>query len=1161
MENAMKKNNKLTDAQPAKLSKQKEKTQPFKKADTLRLIHELQTHQIELELQNEALIQARAEVEEVSRQHSDLYNFAPVGYFTLARDGTIRNVNLAGANLLGMERANLIDRRMGLFVSDEFRPIFTNFLEKLLSGAGKETNELAFLKNGNKLLWVRLEASCFEGGQESRVVLVDISERVQAEKALRESENRYRELIEFAVDGILIGSKDGIIIGANSYMLNLTGRTLDNLIGNHVNILFSPDELKRVPFQFDLLQKGETVMNERNLIRPDEKVIPVEMHTKMMTNGTYQSIYRDITERNQADEALRISEERYHAMVSNVPVVMFVTDQKGIFTLSEGKGLEKLNLQPGQVVGLSVFDVYRDYPSILNALKSALAGHSQRIVVEVQGSVFDAHFSCMFDQHGKVLNVIGVSIDITEQVQAQEALKQNEALYHLLADHMTDVIWLRDLNLNLTYVSPSEEKIRGYTLAELQQFPFDQLLTPASVQLAMELFTVEIPKVLADPAYSPVVTREFEFYKRDGTLHSVESKMSIIRDESGNPLSILGQDRDIIERKQMEKMLRESELRNRAMVEAIPDLMFVQNRKGVYLDYHATNHQLLVAPPEYFLGRTTREVVPSAQVDALQFKFELAFQTSEIQSHEYALDLADGTHYFEARMNAYDDDRLLSIVREVTDSKLVQQKLKVLEEFQRVLLDAAELTTILLLDCTGTILIANKLATQHIGKQLSEIMGVSIHNLYSKEIADLKMEQINKVCRTAVAVHFEDFRGGKWSENSLYPILDTTGKVARIAVYARDITERKLNEKLLRKSEQRYRALAEASHDFIYVIDSDDRIIYANSYVSMQFGVEPDALVGQLRSRWFGTFDANDMREKLDRVFETGSPVYTETETIFSGSILYLSTWLIPLENQNGVVDSVLGVSRDISELKKLENSLKITNQELEAKVEKRTDELRVSHNDLHKLTHQIVVAQEDERRRISRELHDEAGQSLIGLRFSMDAIYRELPANLGDLRRRMAKALTLIDQAVKRIRALAYNLRPPMLDLMGVNLGIKELCREYSEQTGIEVEYFGIDFENLQDEISISLYRFVQEALTNVAKHARASKVQVTLEYQNEMIKVSVQDNGRGIPADMNNKGLGMVGIKERFDNLGGWMELKPVIPSGSQLLVYLPWKNITEM
>jgi signal transduction histidine kinase len=298
----------------------------------------------------------------------------------------------------------------------------------------------------------------------------------------------------------------------------------------------------------------------------------------------------------------------------------------------------------------------------------------------------------------------------------------------------------------------------------------------------------------------------------------------------------------------------------------------------------------------------------------------------------------------------------------------------------------------------------------------------------------------------------------------------------------------------------------------------------------------------------------------LEKVFETGSPHYGEIEIVFPRGAVYLSTWLVPLKDQNGVVDNVLGVSRDISELKKLENSLKTTNQQLEAKVEERTAELRVSHKDLRKLTHEIVAAQEEERRRISRELHDEAGQSLIGLRFSLDAVYRELPARLGGLRQRMEKALALTDEAVKRLRMLAYNLRPPMLDLMGINLVIKELCREFSEQTGMEVEYSGVELEDLQDEVSISLYRFVQETLTNAAKHARASRILVTLECQNEMIRASVQDNGRGIPAEAGNKGLGLVGIKERFSILGGWLEVKPVIPSGSLVQVCLPRKNIVE-
>src|SRR5512145_1072488 len=95
----------------ARLSKKKDKTQPLTRADTWRVVHELQVHQIELEMQNEELMRARAEVEEAYRQYTDLYDFAPVGYFTLGQDGTIRQVNLAGANLLGVERDKLINRR------------------------------------------------------------------------------------------------------------------------------------------------------------------------------------------------------------------------------------------------------------------------------------------------------------------------------------------------------------------------------------------------------------------------------------------------------------------------------------------------------------------------------------------------------------------------------------------------------------------------------------------------------------------------------------------------------------------------------------------------------------------------------------------------------------------------------------------------------------------------------------------------------------------------------------------------------------------------------------------------------------------------------------------------------------------------------------------
>ena len=164
-----------------KLKQLKKKTVPLPvtEADTLRLIQELQVHQIELEIQNEELVRWRAEAEEVYRQYTDLYDFAPVGYFTLRRDGRIYETNLAGANLLGIERGNLIKQRLEMFVSVESRVVFSTFFNKLLSGEGKVTCELAFRQKGKDLLWVRIEGTCFEGGQESRIILVDITEHKQ----------------------------------------------------------------------------------------------------------------------------------------------------------------------------------------------------------------------------------------------------------------------------------------------------------------------------------------------------------------------------------------------------------------------------------------------------------------------------------------------------------------------------------------------------------------------------------------------------------------------------------------------------------------------------------------------------------------------------------------------------------------------------------------------------------------------------------------------------------------------------------------------------------------------------------------------------------------------------------------------------------------------
>ena len=149
--------------------------------ETARLVHELQVHQIELEMQNEELGQARAQLETSLAQYTDLYDFAPTGYFNLDREGTIRAVNLTGARLVGIERARLLNRRFGVLVSEADRPAFNAFLEKTFAGMDRECCEVALLRAETEPLFVRVEAVVSEGRRECRAAVLDVTDRHRAE--------------------------------------------------------------------------------------------------------------------------------------------------------------------------------------------------------------------------------------------------------------------------------------------------------------------------------------------------------------------------------------------------------------------------------------------------------------------------------------------------------------------------------------------------------------------------------------------------------------------------------------------------------------------------------------------------------------------------------------------------------------------------------------------------------------------------------------------------------------------------------------------------------------------------------------------------------------------------------------------------------------------
>jgi PAS domain S-box-containing protein len=232
----------------AKLSERRKKAAalPATKSDLQRLVHELEVHQIELTMQNEELVQSRAQVEAGLRQYTDLYDFAPVGYFLLARDGAIHQVNLAGANLLGVERGALIKRRFGMFVSTRSRTTFSAFLEKVFSRSwSEETCEIALQKDGAAPLWVHIEAMTEDGQRKTcRAVVVDITERKQAEEELLASEARYRSYID-ATDQIgWVTNADGEVVEDVPSLRKFSGQSYEEAKGLGWAKALHPDDLE-----------------------------------------------------------------------------------------------------------------------------------------------------------------------------------------------------------------------------------------------------------------------------------------------------------------------------------------------------------------------------------------------------------------------------------------------------------------------------------------------------------------------------------------------------------------------------------------------------------------------------------------------------------------------------------------------------------------------------------------------------------------------------------------------------------------------------------------------------------------------------------------------------------------------------------------------------
>ena len=257
------------------------------------------------------------------------------------------------------------------------------------------------------------------------------TERKRAEEALRASEATYRAIFNAANEGIIVlDMQTGQVVDANATFRNVFGYAPEEARGLRVGDFSSGEPAYTQQDALRLIHEaadGEPQHFEWLAKSRDGNLLWIDVTLKRATiagRDCVLAVGRDVTERKRAEEALRQSEERVHSVVANAPVILFAVDREGLFTLAEGKGLTALGVNPHEHIGLSVFDLYRDVPEIVEAARRALVGEAFTTTARAEELVFEAHVAPVRDHDGRITGAIAVATDITERKQAEEALQK-----------------------------------------------------------------------------------------------------------------------------------------------------------------------------------------------------------------------------------------------------------------------------------------------------------------------------------------------------------------------------------------------------------------------------------------------------------------------------------------------------------------------------------------------------------------------------------------------------------------------------------------------------------------------------------------------------------------------------------------------------------------
>ncbi|MDD5301819.1 MAG: PAS domain S-box protein [Elusimicrobia bacterium] len=731
------------------------------------------------------------------------------------------------------------------------------------------------------------------------------------------------------------------------------------------------------------------------------------------------------------------------------------------------------------------------------------------------------------DDKGQPAEIAKTERDITARKRAERdhALSEHTVLrLAAVVRDSNDAVIVRDLKDRITAWNKGAQKMYGYAEAQALGMDFRRLVPGSARTRTRDLLRLAARRKNIPPTNLCRLAK-------DGRVLDVHVTVTVLRDDKGRPAEIATTERDITEQKRSEKTVSRLatvvlDSNDAVTVCDLNDRITAWN-KGAQKMYGYTEAQAL--------GMSIRRLMPKNM--RLKARDLVQVSAAPIETQRRTKDGRTLDVLLTVTVLRDEKGELVEVAtteRDITEHKRAERERKLSEKnvlrLANAVLDSND--GVIICDLKDRIIAWNKGAQKMYGYTEAQALGMSIRRLMPKNKL-IRARELVRVSAAPVEIQRRTKDGRTLDVLLTVTVLrDEKDQPVEVATTERDITEQKRAERERKLSEKNVLRLANAvldSNDGVIICDLKDRIIAWNKGAQKMYGYTEAQALGMSIRR---LMPENKLMRARELVQVSAAPIETQRRTK-NGRLLDVLLTVTVLRDEKGQPVEVATTERDITE-------------------QKRADQ------EFRRLHASVISAQETERKRLARELHDGVGQILSGVKFRLQALPGKMTLS-GDGEAKILKVGGFLDHAIAEIRRVSQNLMPSELVDLGLGPALSTLCREFKERAGIHVTVRDEGAPaSLSPEMALAFFRIAQEALNNIGKHSKATMVVVALSRRGKEIVLSVSDNGVGFkpggPRQPAGRGFGLGNMRQRAESVGGSIEIHSTPGAGTTLNVRAP-------